>query len=222
MSAAFENVTYDSILRYSNRNSLNFNLNPDLGYSLPLLRRSSGVGINKMILANNSSATRAEKNTRDHLRPKRARVYRVDVISSIAGYTTLPPTPFLERYKNAAGMCDGRRGMEGAINASNARAHERPEGSSRFQNAHVAARSSASAGLLWLLYEHRGYCYRCASCQPRFYLYLCSRVPATRDCAHPHTHGRASELLAWRTRGTSISISSTYFCNLGRFGDRWT
>lgn len=116
MSAAFENVTYDSISQCSNRNSLNFNPRIWVTASLYSAVRVGWV-INKMILANNSSATRAEKNTRDHLRPKRARVYRVDVISSIAGYTTLPPTPFSgtlqKRGRGVRRAAGGRRWEEG-------------------------------------------------------------------------------------------------------------
>jgi len=84
----------------------------------------------------------------------------------------------------------------GAINASNARAHERPEGSLRFQNARVYARSSANAGLLWLLYEHRGYCYRYASCQPP----LLPLLVFTRTCnpgLRPYASEQASE---WTSR----------------------
>lgn len=83
--------------------------------------------------------------------PTEIRECIVDVISSIAEYIIPPPSPFLERYKNAVSGCatgGGGRRWRGAINASNARAHERPEGSSRFQNARVYARSSASTGLL--------------------------------------------------------------------------
>lgn len=58
---------------------------------------------------------------------------RVDVISAIARDTasSRPHSLFWNVAKTrTAGACDG---SEGAINAGNARAHERPEGSSRFR-----------------------------------------------------------------------------------------
>lgn len=151
-----------------------------------------------------------------------ARVNRVDVISSIAGYITPPPTPFLERYKNAVGVCDGAAGVGdgGAINASNARAHERPEGSSRFQDAHVYARSSAECRAALTAIR-----------APRVLLSL-RQLPTpllplrvfTRTCSEPGLRPSARSRSEWanfsRTRGTSIS--STYFYSLRQFGDRWT
>ena len=118
------------------------------------------------------------------------------------GYTTLLPSFFLKRYKNAVGVCDRRQGQEtgweGAINASNARAHERPQGSSRFQNArvytymHWAARVQGSDCYM----STAGIVIATPAANPAFLpSRVCTCVPAIWNCTHLHAHEWADELV---------------------------
>jgi len=143
-------------------------------------------------------------------------------------------------------VCDGwRRGGGGnrrqedgrAINASNARAHERPRGSPRFQSPRARMRAR-ERGAPRLVYEHRGYCYLCTSCQPRRSLSTpplphactrescsCSALPPLRPSSSARSRRSASKLLAWPcSRDTdTVSIASPMHPrSLRRPGDRWT
>lgn len=143
---------------------------------------------------------RAEKNTRDHLRSKRTGVSRrCNFIHSRIHHhpASLPFSGTLKKTRSGCTIGGGSKGRGGAINASNARAHERPEGSSRFQNACICTEQRECRGALTAIRA------------PRVLLSLrqlptsllpsrvCTCVSAIRNCAHPHAHEceqeRASE-----------------------------
>lgn len=139
-------------------------------------------------------ATRTEK-IHAIISERNTRVYRTDVILSIAP----SPSPFLERYKNAVGVYDRCRGKGrgGAINASNTRAHEWPEGSSRFQNARICTEQRECRAALTAIRAPRVLLSLRQLPTPLLPSRVCTRVSAIRNYAHPHVHEceqeRASE-----------------------------
>lgn len=184
-----------------------------------------GEGINKMILANNSNATRAEKNTRDYLRPKRTSECIARRCNFIHGRIRHPASHPFSGTKTRPGcaMGDGGRGWgERLMRAMRERTNGRRAVRDFRTRTYMHGEAARVQGCSDCYTSTAGIVIATPAANPRFYLYLCSRVPANRDCAHPHAHERPSELLARRTRGTSIPVSSTYFYNLGQFGDRRT
>lgn len=166
-----------------------------------------------MIQTNNSNAYR--KNTRDHLRAKRAGVSRrCNFIHSRIHH--LPPL-FWNDTKTRSGCTIGagaRDEEERLMQATRERTNGRR--AVRDFRTRVYARSNASGELLWLLYEHRGYCYRYASCQPHFCLRVCARVylqsgtTPIRTFTNASKNERASKLLVAYSRDIDTGLANVF------------
>jgi len=191
-----------------------------------------------MIQANNSKRDRAEK-IHAIISYRNAWVHRVDVISSIAWDTPPCFPPFFWNVTKMRSECaiDGRGRKRDERERLMRATRERTNG-------RRAVRDFRTLAYTHICTEQREYRALTAIWAPRVLLSLrqlptpllpsrvCTCVPAIWNCTHLHAHEwadelvneraseRASKLLTWDTRGTSISVSSTYFYNLRQYGDR--